>query len=152
MRCTGNSISLVELGMNWMIIQYRTRARTYTCHLLQLTLPAHALHQCPAVTQAHLSTGYTRHEPHLLPPILHLPGPPHLRDQLITRPDWTCKSSRELLDVRGITTTKMLQQCVGRRVPGKEPVHDRTAKPHLLPGLGRGVEGVIIAIQSVDLS
>ena len=116
---------------------------------LQLTLPADTFHQSPPVTETHFPASHASHKPYLLPPIFRLSSPPHLRHQFITRPDRTRKPCRELLDIRRVTTAKVLQQCVGRCVPAEEPMHDRATEAHLLAGFGRRVERVVVAIQSV---
>src|SRR5271156_3892173 len=89
----------------------------------QPTLPAHALHQCSSVAQAHLTTCHTRHKSHLFPSILYLTRPPHLRNQLVTRPDRARKPCRKLLDIRRVAAAKMLQQRVSRCIPAEEAMH-----------------------------
>lgn len=125
------------------------RSGTEVC--LQLGLcRTYNLHQSTSIAQANLLALYLGLEPDLLKSVLDLPGPPHRRHQLVARFDRARKSRLELLQVCGVARTQVLQQAVACRVERVQAVNDVSPKAHLLAGLGRRVQRVVVAIQSVQ--
>jgi hypothetical protein len=133
-------------------LEYPNLLSFFSLSCSQLTLSTHAPHQCSSIAQAHLATCHTRHKSHLFPSILHLARPPHLRNQLVTRPNRARKPCRKLLDIRRIAAAKMLQQRVSGCIPAEEAMHYRAPETHLLSGFGSSMKRVVVAVQSIQPS
>lgn len=108
------------------------------------------LHEGSPIAEAYLSTFDAGNEPDLLPAVLDLSSLPYLGHQLVTRLDGAGKAGLELLDVLGVTGAETLEQPMGSGVERVETVDDGATKAHLLTRLRVGVQGVVVAIKSVQ--
>lgn len=106
----------------------------------QFTLATvYTLHQRPAVAQDDFPVDLCD-EADLLPnPVLDLPGPPDLGDELLAGLDGGREPGLELLHVGRITAAHLLEEGVGRVVPAEEAVHDGATETHLLARFGSGM-------------
>lgn len=114
----------------------------------QLALPLDTFHQSSPVTQDDLAVDFG-HEPDLLPAIFDLASSPHLGDEFLGWFDRGREPGLEFLHVGRVATSELLEQGVRCRVPAEEAVHDGAAEAHFLAGFGRGMEWVVVAVQSV---
>lgn len=85
-------------------------------------------------------------KPHLFHPIPNSHAP-HLRNQLIPRPNRRRKSRLELNQPGGIATAALAQELVAGRAVREQAVEDDAAESQLATDLIAGVEGVIVAVQ-----
>ncbi len=71
-------------------------------------------------------------------------------DELVAGLDGAGEAGLVLLDVGGVAAGEGADNLEAGRVPRVQAVHDGAAKAHLLAGLGRGVERVVVAVEAVE--
>lgn len=109
------------------------------------------LDQRTTVAQAHLAALDFCGEANLLKVALLLPRAPDARDQLVPRPDGAGKPSLILFDVCRIAAAKFPEDQMTSRVPRVQAVDDDAAKAHLPARFGRRVQGVVVAVETVQV-
>lgn len=103
----------------------------------------------PPIAQDNLAILILRHEANLFDLVLDLARPPHLGHKPIPRLDRRREPRLELVKVGWVTGSQCFEDDMRRRVPAVEPVNDDAAEAHLLAGLGGGVEGVVVAVETI---
>lgn len=89
-------------------------------------------------------------EPDLLPLALELASLPRFQNELVTGSNRRRESSLVLLEVGRVAATEVLQQAMARPVPRVQAVDDHTTEAHLGTRLRVGMEGIVVAIESVQ--
>ncbi|TQW10625.1 hypothetical protein IF2G_01567 [Cordyceps javanica] len=132
-------------------ILIRLAVIAYAFQPLQLAFGgADSLDQGATVAKTNLATLDLGDEADFLKLALLLACLPNVCDKLIAGLDGAGETSLVLLDVGRVAAGERADNLEAGRIPRVQAVHDGTAEAHLLAGLGRGMKGVVVAVEAVE--
>jgi hypothetical protein len=118
---------------------------------LRPNLPLNLNHG-PPIRQHRLPSLNPHSKSNLLEPIRALLArPPHLRNQLVRRLDGRREPRLKLLHILRLARPKRLQDGMRTHVPREQAVDNWAAEAHFLAGFGVRVEGVVVAVEAVEM-
>jgi hypothetical protein len=123
------------------------RAPKKACISLETILSLAGLHQCSSMSEDSLAI-HQSGEPDLFIRALELAEFPHLRHELITRPNGRCKPGAEFPQVCWVAVPDSLENCVSSAIVGEQAVHYGTAETERFAWLLRHVQAIVVSVET----